>query len=29
MRADLLEVLEQEYGAWPLKELQQVRVRDI
>ena len=29
MRADLLEVLEQAYGAWPLKELQQVRVRDI
>lgn len=29
MRADLLDVLEQEYGAWPLKELQQVRVRDI
>jgi hypothetical protein len=29
MRADLLEVLEKSYGAWPLKELQQVRVRDI
>lgn len=29
MHPDLLEVLEQAYGAWPLKELQQVRVRDI
>lgn len=26
MRPDLLDVLEQAYGAWPLKELQQVRV---
>lgn len=29
MRPDLLQLLEQAYGAWPLKELQQVRVRDI
>jgi hypothetical protein len=29
MRPDLLEQLEQAYGAWPLKELQQVRVREI
>lgn len=29
MRPDLLELLEQTYGAWPLKELQVVRVRSL
>lgn len=29
MRPDLIELLEQAYGAWPLKELQHVRVRNI